>query len=271
MTLLFFCPRWGSENLGIGDFCAKAKAAGYDGVELALPFGDHGGTEAILAAIHDNSLELIGQHWATSQSDIEAHAEEFRRQLEWLADAKPLFINSQTGKDWFPAEWSERLIAIARDVSQRRGLRIVHETHRGKFAYSAAVTRGFLERDPELRLSVDLSHWCVVSESLLADQEESLSLAISRAEHIHARVGFEEGPQVADPRAPEAARALEAHLGWWDRVVDLHRAQGRDVLTVTPEFGPAPYMPLLPWTGQPVSDQWGINVYMMELLRKRWS
>ena len=51
MTLLFFCPRWGSESLGIADFCAKAKAAGYDGVELALPFGDQGGTEAILAAI----------------------------------------------------------------------------------------------------------------------------------------------------------------------------------------------------------------------------
>ncbi len=160
MTLLFFCPRWGSESLGIADFCAKAKAAGYDGVELALPFGDQGGTEAILAAIHDNSLEFIGQHWATSQRDIEAHAEEFRRQLEWLADAKPLFINSQTGKDWFPAGWSERLIAIAGEVSKRRGLRIVHETHRGKFAYSAAVTRGFLERDPELRLSVDLALVC---------------------------------------------------------------------------------------------------------------
>jgi hypothetical protein len=120
-------------------------------------------------------------------------------------------------------------------------------------------------------LSADFSHWCVVSESLLADQAESLGLAIERTDHIHARVGFEEGPQVADPRAPESSAALEAHLGWWDRIIALHRAKGSALVTVAPEFGPSPYMPSLPWTGQPVSDQWATNVRMMGLLRGRWA
>jgi hypothetical protein len=59
------------------------------------------------------------------------------------------------------------------------------------------------------------------------------------------------------------------HFAWWDRVVELKRAKG-EVLTVLTEFGPPHYMPALPYTVQPVSDQWAINVHMMNLLRKRY-
>jgi sugar phosphate isomerase/epimerase len=38
MKLLFFCPRWGSEDLSWESFCHKIKAAGYDGVEAGVPF-----------------------------------------------------------------------------------------------------------------------------------------------------------------------------------------------------------------------------------------
>ena len=36
------------------------------------------------------------------------------------------------------------------------------------------------------------------------------------------------------------------------------------------EFGPPHYLPALPYTQQPVADQWAINVHMMQLLRKRY-
>lgn len=42
-------------------------------------------------------------------------------------------------------------------------------------------------------------------------------------------------------------------------------------MTFLTEFGPVDYMPALPYTRQPVADQWAINVYMMEILRKRYS
>lgn len=38
-------------------------------------------------------------------------------------------------------------------------------------------------------------------------------------------------------------------------------------MTITPEFGPAPYMPLLPFTQQPLGNQWEINRKMMERLQ----
>lgn len=34
------------------------------------------------------------------------------------------------------------------------------------------------------------AHWVAVAESFLEDQSEAVKLAIERADHIHARVGY---------------------------------------------------------------------------------
>ena len=135
--------------------------------------------------------------------------------------------------------------------------------------FAAPVARQFIEKNPELRITFDVSHWCNVSESLLKDQQETVDLTLQRVEHIHARIGHQEGPQVSDPRAPEWEAAVKAHLDWWDKVAERKKKLGQR-LTVLTEFGPPDYMPTLPYTRQPVADQWAINVYMMQLLRKRY-
>jgi hypothetical protein len=76
---------------------------------------------------------------------------------------------------------------------------------------------------------------------------------------------------VSDPRAPEWANALNAHLKWWDKIIAARRAEGLSQFTITPEFGPPPYLPTLPYTCQPVASQWDINVHMMNLLRARYA
>ncbi len=270
MKISFFCPRWGSENLDFEIFCKKVRESGYDGVEMSLPCGDHKATDRILRVLRDEGLQFIAQHWETSDTDVDTHIQNMKERLAWLVSAEPLFINSQTGKDWFGFEQNKKILEAAAEIAASTGVRILHETHRGKFAYSAAVARRFLESNKDLRISADFSHWCVVSESLLEDQTEAMKLAISRTDHIHTRVGFAESPQVSDPRAPEWKQALDAHLAWWDAIVAAHRDAGDKSFTVTTEFGPFPYLPALPWTGMPVADQWGINLFMKDLLKKRW-
>ena len=270
MKLDFYCPLWGSENLPFDTLCAQAVDAGYDGLELYYPLGDEARRDHYLQALEKHRLKCIAQHWETIDSDVEKHIDEYRRRLEWTAEANPLFINSQTGRDWFSMEENQRIIAVAKQVAAESGVKIIHETHRGKFSFCAATTRRFLEADPDLRITADFSHWCNVSESLLEDQGEAIAMAIERTDHIHARVGHPQGPQVSDPRAPEWGEALGVHLAWWDAIVD--RCVGQDApLTITPEFGPAPYMPLLAYTQQPVADQWEINVFMMNLLKERYA
>ena len=72
-------------------------------------------------------------------------------------------------------------------------------------------------------------------------------MAIERADHIHARIGHPEGPQVNDPRAPEWEAAVKAHFGWWDKIVERKKKAG-ERLTILTEFGPADYMPTMPYT-----------------------
>jgi len=182
---------------------------------------------------------------------------------------RPLYINCHSGRDYFSYEQNKSLIDHTLDLARRTGLIICHETHRSRMLFAAPVARHFIESIPDLRITFDVSHWCNVSESLLQDQEDTLNLTLQRVDHIHARVGHPEGPQVNDPRAPEWDAALKAHFDWWDRVVDLKKKAGQR-LTILTEFGPPDYMPTLPYTREPLADQWAINVHMMKLLRNRY-
>ncbi|MDF7822555.1 TIM barrel protein [Pontiellaceae bacterium B12227] len=270
MKIQYFCPLWGSEHLPFEEFCDQVAEAGYDGVETYFTLGDQKELRQKDEVLKSRGLGLVAQHWQTTNTVIKEHLKEYRTHLEWLVSANPQYINSQTGRDWFSMEDNQRIIAVAKEVEKESGIKIVHETHRGKFSFCAARTREFLEADPELRLTVDFSHWCNVSESLLEDQQDAVGLAVARADHVHARVGHAQGPQVSDPRAPEFEEALNAHLAWWDQVVEVRRAADED-LTFVPEFGPSPYLPAQPYTLQPLADQWDINVYMMKLLKARYS
>jgi hypothetical protein len=127
-----------------------------------------------------------------------------------------------------------------------------------------------IDKNPDLKLTLDISHWCNVHESLLEDQSENVEAALNRTGHIHARIGHQEGPQVNDPRAPEWKQAFDTHLAWWDNVV-AQKAKRNETVTILTEFGPPTYMQTLPYTFTPVSDQWAINVYMMKFLKQRYT
>lgn len=275
MKVLFFCPLWGSADIPFREFLNKVKLAGYDGVELSLPMDmaddeDMGEREDMVSAIRQEDLLFIGQHWETTTLDFEEHKKQYLERLHNLASGKPLLIDSQTGKDFFTFDQNMELIRSATDFTSETGIQVVHETHRGKFGFAAHITKPFLESDPDLRICADFSHWCNVAESLLEDQSEALDLAISRADHIHARVGFQEGPQIPDPRAPEWREVLDRHISWWDRIIQRAKDEDREYFTITPEFGPYPYMTILPHTGEPISNQWDINVSMKQLLKQRY-
>jgi sugar phosphate isomerase/epimerase len=266
----FFCPRWGSEQLPWAVFCEKVKRAGYNGTEYAIAH-DTDAAELDLAwnEAGKNGLVIIAQHYDTNKTDFAAHADAYHAWFEKARNYPVVKINSQTGKDFFPFYMNTSLISIASEFSAATGTPVVHETHRGKFSFAAHVTKTFLDKIPDLRITFDVSHWCNVSESLLDDQPDALRLAIGRSDHVHARVGYAEGPQVSDPRVPVWEEALYRHLHWWDKIAARKKNAG-ETLTITPEFGPFPYMVHLPLINEPIADQWDINVFMMDLLRKRY-
>lgn len=270
MKILFFCTQWGQEARPFADFATNVKAAGFDGVEMGLPDVPDTRKE-ILGILRAEGLKFIGQHWQTHDADFHIHKKTYERHLRILTEAKPLMITSQTGKDFFSYEQNAELIALAQSVAAETGVTILHETHRGRFSFAAHVTRKFLETVPHLRLALDISHWCAVAESLLDDQPDAVNLALSRTQHIHARVGFAEGPQIPDPQAPEWQTVVNRHLEWWDTAIDHCRQQQQEFFTITPEFGPPPYMTCQPYTQAPIANQQQINLFMKNLLAERYN
>ena len=175
-------------------------------------------------------------------------------------------MNAQTGRDHFAFADSLRIFERGEALREAATVPLLHETHRGRALFSAPATAAFLAALPGLRLTADFSHWFCVHESDLADQPEAVASAVAASHHVHARIGFAEGPQVGDPRGEAFLPWLERHLELWRRIVAAREREGRPFLTLTPEFGPAPYMPLRPIENEPVADAWAVNVWMRDRL-----
>lgn len=265
--LMFMATNWGFEGTA-DEFCAKAKKEGYNGIEVWVP-GDEKGRREFVDATQKHGLAL-GLLGGGGSKDPQKHLAEFKEGISAGAALKPVYINCHSGKDYFTYEQNKLFIDFTTELSNKTAIPIYHETHRGRALFASHITRNFIEKNPSLKLTLDISHWCAVHESLLWDQTETVDLALSRTHHIHARVGHAEGPQVSDPRAPEWQDAVKAHLDWWDKVVERKKKNG-ERMTILTEFGPPDYMWTLPYTRQPLSDQWAINVHMMNILRKRYS
>ncbi|WP_316840395.1 sugar phosphate isomerase/epimerase [Pedobacter gandavensis] len=266
-SLKIMAPYWGFPG-SVTDCCKKAKQDGYDGIEILwMP----GSAEELFAALKKYQLE-VGFLCRGDEANPAANLATYKKVLKEAAEnkyQKPLYINVHSGKDFFKYEDNKKFIDYSVQYAKETGVPIYHETHRSRMLYSAPASLRYLEENPNLRLTLDISHWCNVSESLLDDQKETIDLALSRTDHIHSRVGHEQGPQVSDPRAPEWKNAVAAHFAWWDKVVAMKKQQGK-ILTMLTEFGPPSYMPTLPYTNVPVANQWEINTYMMQIWRKRY-
>jgi len=269
MEILITKADWEVSGLSVAAFVELAATSGYDGTEIYLPRrADH--TKDI-RALHDAAGLKIISHIATEGRSPEEHLRSLEARYLRAAELNPLFINCHTGKDHFRFADSMRLFETGEKLVAAHGIPIRHETHRGRALFSATATLEFLRHLPDLRLTADLSHWVCVHESDLSDQPAALAAAMQSTGHIHARVGFDEGPQVSDPRNPVHAPWLERFTGWWNQILELRRAEGREYFTITPEFGPAPYMPLNGPSPDPVGDAWEINLWMQRHLRESFN
>ncbi|KAB1158056.1 sugar phosphate isomerase/epimerase family protein [Flavobacterium luteum] len=272
MKIKYSFSYWGNDHLSPSQFINAIADAGFDGAELFLNPIDRT-TDEFLLAIENIRKQKPDFYFITLQlpfpktDTVGAHIKVMEENFRNLAELNPLFINSHTGKDYFSFDDNCRIIDAAMNFSSKNGIRILHETHRGRFSFHAASLIPYLNTFPQIELVGDFSHFCTVSESMLEDQQEIISQIIPHVAHIHARLGFEQGPQVNDPQAPEWHGHLEKFLFWWQQIITTRKVGGQSLFTISPEFGPIPYMPTLPYTQKPLSNQWDNNVFMKNYLK----
>lgn len=267
MEKKYICTFWGKENLSPREFVLKAKKAGYDGVEMNVPF-DEAFVMELKSALEEEQMLLVAQQWLPPEKEtVDEYMHRMSAYLKHLIALNPLFINSHTGKDFFSFDDNCRIIEECNSLSKESGIRIIHETHRGRFAHHAYSVLPYLDKFSDIGFNADFSHFCLVSESLLEDQDEVINKIIPHCQYIHARVGFDQTAQVNHPFAPEWKSTVERFVGWWKQILKAAESKGEETFYICPEFGPYPYMPEIPFTKQPISNQWDINKAMMEYLK----
>ncbi len=259
MKLLVFRALWGMTG-PTAEQIERITAAGYNGIEGAPP-QDVPRAE-FLRRLDDHHLKLILGAQVDRQDQLEPT-------LKRLADYGPLKIDLHSGRDSFSRDEGRAYFETALRLEEDIQIPVGHETHRGRMFFSPWDTAFYLRAFPSLKIVADYSHWVNVCERLPDDQADALELANQRAIHIHGRVGYEEGPQVPDPAAPEYAAQLKWHETHWQRIRQLHQERGADALTFTPEYGPPRYLHTLPHTDAPVADLWAICLWSAARARQQ--
>lgn len=274
MTSLLFFSLWGFHG-SLAQALETAGRGGFDGLELNIRHpclrADADGPARLRDGARPLVLEVVtgGDYVPELGWTPEQHLAELGELLYQCVGLRPHRVTVLTGSDAWPLERQRSFLAEAVVLAEATGLAVSFETHRSRCLGMPWTIAPLLEALPGLRLTADLSHWCVVAERLMTPELEPVRVMADRVDHIHARVGHAQGPQVSHPFAPEHAEALAAHLACWQLFAERALQRGAPPPSFTPEFGPDGYLPTLPFTDQPVADLLTINMAMAQWLRRQ--
>jgi hypothetical protein len=247
---------WGVDGaLGYHHHLPRWREVGYEALEISIRLVPE--RPAFLRLLEESDLGWVPQIFSRDfvpGGTVREHLDSLRQQIEECLDHEPLFFNAHSGSDTWSLPQAEDFYGAMLEMEKKCGVTIAHETHRLRYFGNPWTMRLILEKFPALKLTCDFSHWVCVAERLLPDCGEIIALCAQHCHHVHARVGYEEGPQVSDPRAPEWSQHVAAHEAWWDQIWKSQKQRGLTTSTLAPEFGPAPYMHLLPYTQTPVAN-----------------
>lgn len=262
-----------------GKLLEHIRSQGYDGIEASLSDLDAiGGLKQVSQMLDENELKLIvGVYsgWVDYEDanldqqfdSVKSHLKRYREQLEQIytvlpgssKGSHPVWINAHSGADrWGKVDQME-FLAHALEIEKQFGCdRLSHETHRGRIFYSPWPTLELLEAFPSLKLTLDFSHWCVVSERLLDTEkdEEWIERVLPHVHHVHGRIGTVQTAQLTHPKEAFSQREIERFERLWSSIWrhqhDRYQealalgGKGNDIRpfsTFTPEYGPIPYAP----------------------------
>ncbi|MFP6847930.1 MAG: sugar phosphate isomerase/epimerase [Pseudomonas sp.] len=250
-------------------------SAGFDGLEARVP---ETAAQRLINArlLREQHVPYIATLFTSTpvlplqSAGIDEHLQDLAHKLDWAAELAPRRVNILAGNDRWPMAEQVEFFGRALELGKASGLQCCFEIHRGRSLYSPWVTLELIRHLPELRFTSDISHWVVTCERLLDDPADDLSSFIERVEHIQARVGYDQGPQVPHPGAAEYAEHLAFHQRHWESIWHSQERRGHTSTSMTPEFGPDGYLHHLPFTNMPVADLWQLNQWMAACERQHF-
>lgn len=287
-----FKTLWGVVDALDDKLLKRIKADGFDGIEICAtvslcPFKDDAAAStAFRSLLTDNGLLVIAQIHTMDipvrSSSVADHLAHFKELLVLAMKWQPIVINCHSGRDaWTVAQCATFFAEAEKIVAELAvPVPVCHETHRSRifyspFRYYELMQAGSLPAT--LKVTADLSHWCVVAERCFDDALDAdfwpavLADVAKRCTLIHARVGAGQTPQIMDPEDVQANGAdVAAHFKWWKAIAVTMKAHGRELI-IEPEHGGDPYLHRLPYTHQPIYDVWSVNTKLGKRIRSEFA
>lgn len=275
MRLLCFKTLWGYRGSPL-EATTTAVRDGYDGIEGPVPT-DVSLRTAFAQQLQTHNLCYIAEV-ATTGSYVpdrsqtpQQHLQYLGEQLEQIAPLQPLFVTCLGGCDAWSLSQSLEFFTAAIAMAENHGVVISFETHRGRSLFNPWVTRDVVAAIPMIKLTFDVSHWYVVCEGLQAAEYRLMEQLADNAHHVHARVGYDQGPQVADPRQGIYRENLQQHLQMWAQMWHSQQQCGYHFVTATPEFGPDGYEYRTVDGREALVDVDDVNRFMCVALREKFA
>jgi len=258
MQLQLFKTLWGFDG-SLQQAVEQLIAAQMQGLEGPAP-ATAGERAELKRLLQHNGLAYIaeittaGSYVPERQASLQQHLASLEEKLQHSAELEPLFVSCLGGCDAWPENQSVEFFRRAMERAAEYGLIISFETHRSRSFFNPWVTERIVAQLPDIFLTVDFSHWCVVCERLMDTELQVIHAIADRVQHIHARVGYDQGPQVP-----------------WEIIWRSQLKRNFKLTSMTPEFGPDGYLHEAPFSREPVADLWQLNCWMADEERRHFA
>lgn len=213
----------------------QIKNAGFDGI-LQFIEDDSEETQSITQIIQDARLKLGISCFCYDLTDIQ-------KKITYAKKHEAQFINIMV-KDYFIINKEAiSLLDNIIEIGSKVGIPTYIETHRGTITQDLIRTIEYLEAMPNMRLTLDLSHYIVSGE--IETPSEVIELyfneLLKRTASIHIRIS--NGEQVQVPIDSLNEQQYSNYIRWWQKAVSYasQRDTNRKSFPVIVELGPEPY------------------------------
>jgi len=252
----------GAPDWPLEEQLARIAAAGFTGVLGSIP----------APADRPRWRALLAEHrLAFGAMAFPARPEDLDPVLHAARDFGAAYVNAQVMDGFVVGEAAVALLGALDERARAAGIPFFVETHRGRVTQDLLRTVDYVRQLPDLRLTLDLSHYAVAGEfpGPSPAVEAAFGALLPRAGSLHARVSNGEQVQVD---AGDGSRGPAVHFRrWWTEAMRQWRATAGPggILPFVPELGPPGYAITRPEGGE-VSDRWAQALVLADLGRRCW-
>lgn len=160
------------------------------------------------------------------------------------------------------------------EEAEKEEVMIEFETHRNSITNDLNYTTQLLDAVPDMRLSVDLSHYVVDREFSLPlpdEEQEMVDTILRRADAFQGRVASAQQIQL-QLEFPQHQRWVVQFLDWWEAGFRYwrKRSSSSDTLIFQTELAPPEYA-MTDAEGMEMSNRWDESLIMKSWVEDLWS